>query len=449
MSGNGRVNSNPSTSSILEDRRLHREFYSSIHKTRVTDLHLEKGTVTVKFVDGGDAREVPIPLVGYSLPPKNSDTDKNYLRASWGVYFPQVGDILLVGFNPSGGAYALGYHTLNFENLNLLDSATEETGGIGWGDASGKRLRPGDWSFKSARGCAFYMGDRTSLTAGSHSIVLDKPQSEVRIQSELVHHRYGDSSESRLGATRRILVPGVDTTASYVYDPITASVAQEHTHYVRRNSLTAPTPDGLVMVRTSEGQVIDDTTLQVAPPSVFAPELATALKGTGVRVLRRTYDDASGMIPLWTELVDNLGNWGMSSTTALGFQWFTPASTWTVLNNIVSWNTVSKYDLGVGLDYSITVGGKMSVKVGGLFELGASLIRLGLGASEPLIKGTAFATAMSSYLTTSASTFTALATACGAPPLTPLATSFTALATAAGALSASLNGMLSTMTMTL
>lgn len=448
---------NPTTSTILEDRRLHREYYSSVHQVQVTDLHLEQGTITVKFLDGGNPRTIPIPLVGFSAPNQTSEGEKNYLRFSWGVYLPQLDDILLVAFDPMGTAYSLGFSTIDFSVMQRFDDANEPQGGIGWGDSSGKRLRPGDWTFKSARGCAFYMGDRISLTAGSHSIVLDKPQQEVRIQSDLVHQRYGGASESRSGSVRRILVPGVDTTETLIYDTIFGSVAQEHSHYVRRGAITAPTPDGFLMVRTSEGEVVDDLTAQIVPPATLVPELKTALNGTGGRILRMVMDDATGAVPMWTSLVDNLGNWGVSAKTAVGFQWFTPAATWTVLNNTVSWTTASKYDLTVGLDYTITVGGKMAVTVGSTLDLMAAvkatleapLICLGTGASDFLIKGTTFNAALSTFLTSAATTFGTLATACGTPPLTPLAASFTDLATAAGALQAALSGTLSTKSMTI
>jgi hypothetical protein len=238
------------------------------------------------------------------------------------------------------------------------------------------------------------------------------------------------------------------------------------------------------MVRTSEGEVIDDLTVQVAPPSVFSPDLAVALTGTGVRILREVMDDATGMVPMWMELVDNLGNWGMSAKTAIGLQWFTPASTWTVLNNMVTWTTTAKYDLTVGADYSVTVGGKVAVTAGGTLDLmagaamsltatsialkaasillGASpcvmscaggpltwdspLMLLGIGASEPLIKGTTFNAALTVYLAACSTAFTAIA---AVPFLAPAATQFTALAAAAGALSGALAGALSTKSMTL
>jgi hypothetical protein len=195
-------------------------------------------------------------------------------------------------------------------------------------------------------------------------------------------------------------------------------------------------------------------------------------------------DDAKGVVPMWMELVDNLGNWGMSAKTAIGLQWFTPASTWTVMNNMVTWTTAAKYDLTVGADYSVTVGGKVAVTAGGTLDLmagaamsltatsialkaasillGASpctmscaggpltldspLMLLGIGASEPLIKGTTFSTALTSYLTACSTAFTAIA---AVPLLAPAATQFTALATAAGVLSAALSGTLSTKSMTL
>jgi len=85
----GRRNANPSTSTVLEERRLHREYYSTVHEVRVDDVQVESGEVSVKFLRGGNPRTVQFPILGFSVPPQLSPDDKNYLRASWGVYFPQ------------------------------------------------------------------------------------------------------------------------------------------------------------------------------------------------------------------------------------------------------------------------------------------------------------------------------------------------------------------------
>jgi len=426
MSGHGRMNTNPSTYSFMEDRRKARAFYSSLHEVRVVDLHMERGKVSVVFPNGGDPREVPIPLIGFSMPPREIEKDKNFLKSSWGVYFPQVGDTLLVGFDAYGKAFSLGYYYLDYGMMKRYDDANDERGGIGWGDASGIRLRPGDWTFKSARNCALYLGDRAILRAGPHSIVVDKPNGEIKIQSDIIHEWYGNASESRSGSVRRILVPGVDTQENYVYSIPPTEVAQEHTHYIRRGAIPLP----LAMVRTSEGHVVSDLTGQILPPATMLPDLATALRGTQARIFREVYDDVTGLVSMYTQVVDNLGNWGVSAKTALGFQWFTPAATWTVQNALVNWTTSGTYTLTCS---AMTI-------------TSPSIMLGGSAAVEQLIKGTTFVSNLSTFLTAAATAWDTLA---AVPLLAPAATQFTALATAAKVLNVSLSGTLSAVSKTL
>ena len=372
--GSGRQNTNPSSSTILEERRLHREYYSTVHEVRVREQHLDKGTVKVEFLRGGNSRTVPFPVLGFSIPPKVSVTDKNYLRASWGVYFPQVGDVMKLGFDALGRPHIVGSGALDFSALKRLDDANEDRGGIGWGDASGKRLKPGDWSFKSARGSSLYLGDRTILSSGPYAIVLDKPNGEIKIVGDLIHTWPG-FMEKREGSTKRIPVPGVDAEERSLFDFVTPGAipgvaGQEHTLYVKRTAQPLP----VLMVRTSEGQVVDDYLRQISGPLLVSPTsgLGVALTGTATRILRETYDDAAGIIPMWTEMVDNMGNWGMASLVGTGLQWNTPLATWTVTNLTTNWTSSATQSITVGGTYNVTAGGLIGVTAGATVDLTAA-----------------------------------------------------------------------------
>jgi len=365
----GRSNANPNSSPSLRGRARHNAFYSSLHRVRVTDLHIERGTVEVTPLSGGTPYEVLMPLVGLSIPPPQTSEDNNFARSSWGVYYPQVDDILVVGFDTLGFPMALGFSAVDFNVMKRRDDALDERGGIGWADASGKRLQPGDVSFRSARNSSIYLGDRARLGSGPHSITLDKPNGETVIQSDIVHTRYGAAGEKREGSARRILVPGVDTQESYIYG-IFGTVAQEHTNYVRRGAITAPGGQ-LLMVQESRGEIIDDLTGLIMVPATSYPDLAVALAGTGARKLTTVKDDGAGVVDMYVEVVDNLGNRGISAKTALGFQWFTPAATWTILNNLVNWTTSSTYSLTAGASMSLTAGTALTASAGAALSLTA------------------------------------------------------------------------------
>lgn len=485
----GRVNANPRSSHVLEHRRLLASYYNSVHRARVNDVNVDQGTCTVSILDAGDfPRRIPIPLLGFSFPPQKNTTDKNYLRTSWGVYIPQVNDIVLIAFDAIGLPHCLGYSYNNFPDMRNADDANEERGGIGWADASGKRLRSGDWSFKSSGGSFIYLSDRASFSCGPHAVRMEKSSAvnELTLQSCLIHSRYGDAAEVRAGGVRRFLVPGVDTTERDVYGTF-GTVAQEYTNYVRRGSFTNPT--GMqMMVHLSEGEVIDDLTGIVMVPAVSATcaDLLPALVGTGVRSLKLVKDDLSGMVDQYAEIVDNLGNYGVSAKLATGFMWNTPVANWTIQNLITTWNTKLNYDLIVGTNYtvkstlaasieavtsaslkagttvgvdagtdlSLKAGGKGSLVVGTTLDVTASAAMTltapsialgGSAASEPLVKGTSFIAALADFLTGLSGIgpqMKALSVALGAlgtastGPLAPLAVSFGTCATAAGAMSA-------------
>ncbi len=434
---------------------MHSGFFSAIHRAQVTDVHVDSGTVSV-LVEGTDVNipDMLMPLMSLSVPPKPVDKDgvmdasfDNGALASWGRYIPQEGDMLLIGFDTNGEAYALGYHAVYYKGLDVKDSAKEDRGGIGWGASSGIRLEPGDFDFYSRRNSRLMLTDKAQLSSGPHSLILNKPRGDATLSSDLVITKGGEASEDRHGAVKRFLL-ATDSDETYIYG-IFGSIAQESTDVVRRG-LTG-VPNGVEMVRESKGEVIDETSFLPMVPATSYPDLST-MTGTGTRRLTSVKDDTSGITEMHLDLIDNLGNRGVSAKTAVAFQWFTPASTWTVLNAVTDWTSSGKVGISAGAELELVSGAAMDISVVGNLnitsEINATIeaVQLALGsatASEYLVKGTTFIPALTTLFTTAGTTFSTMATA-SVGPLSGYAASFTALATAFSTLATQLNGMLST-----
>jgi len=389
----GRYKRNRNANQNIAMHTFYREYYSAIHEVVVKDTHMSRGTVSVQFPNGGSSnQEVSFPIMGSSFPVESGQPKPG--QASWGVYFPQVGDRILLAFDVRGKPYTLGYSNFVFREFDRWDRITEDIGGIGWGQTSGKQLKPGDWSFKSARNSSLYIGQKLSLTSSAISITLDgNPTAPaLRIRSNYIQTNYGTNSQIRDGSAMRFMAPG-DLEEQPVYDVSTGFAGQEHTNYLRRSSIAIP--NGILAVRTSIGDVIDDKTNKLpSAPSLFTPSLSTSLTGLGTRVLRQVFDDATGEVPMWGEVVDNLGNYGMEATTAIGLGWTTPAAKWTILNKDTEITSSATYKLTVGAKsdtlvgaaYSLTAGATMDFKSGGKLTLTAPAIGLAsssisLGAS--------------------------------------------------------------------
>ncbi len=473
----GRFNTNPKTDSRWREARMHESFYSALHKVRVESVNFATGKINACYVDGDRPLTIPIPLIGFSMPPsldQKNPSEKFYKKASWGVHYPQKDDILIIGFDVCGEPFTLGYAAYDFAIMNTYDQINEDAGGIGWGDASGVRLKPGDWTYKSSRGCAFYLGERARISSGPHSITLDQSLSNTRITigTGLLQTMAGSASEERFGNVMRVAVP-TESTESFITDPSTGSTAQEHTRFIR----TGNVPGGLLAVHMAEGQVIDEKLAQVATPTLLEPTM-TSLAGTGVRIYRAV-KDPMGLTSLYSNVIDDLGNYAVSAKTATGFQWITPLAAWDVKSGSVEWTTTTSFKLSAtteidltailglsltsGLEMSLTSGATLDLKSVGKLTLTAPAIALaaasislgsspvsltadgpltftapstifksaslqvgGATAADPLVKHTEFASLIGAYLTAAAAAFTSLATV--APSCTPAAAAATAAA---------------------
>lgn len=359
-----------------EKQRAHERFMQTIHKAIVTDVYVDKGTVMVSMEGVDDhPREIVFPLVAISFPSKISENDHNELRTSWFRYIPQQGDVILVGYDSNGELYSLGYYTGNYIDFKRADDAREARGGIGWGEASGKTISPGDFDIKSSRNSSVYIGDKLKLASGPHSVTMNKSKGDITTITTLVDDLYGESSELRMGSARRFLLP-TDTSETYIYGAF-VSVAQEYNNVVRRGMIG--TPNGIEMVRHSMGEVIDEATkLPMVPSTILA-----TLTGVGVRKLE-SVKDPLGATNLYVEVIDDLGNYGMSAPTAIIFNWSTPLANWSMTNSSFSVESLTFIKL------------KSEVSV----SLESALIQLGgVEAVSSVIKGTEFLAAMNTFLT--------------------------------------------------
>lgn len=376
----GRPKINRGAYPLLRRKDQESSFMSSIHRARVSDVHVDKGTVNVVFESLPYSREVTIPLLGLSVPPKSSEDDKNYLRSSWGRYIPQVGDVLMIAFGSDGSAYALGYHAMFYEGMDQFDSANEARGGIGWGVSSGREaLQPGDWDFKSARNSSLYIGNRARLASGPHSITINKPTGDITTITTLLVDLIGEASEIRHGGARRRVLP-TDRSETDIRSA-RGGVAQEINESVKFGGTD---PAGTEIVRESIGDVIDE--------DLFIPMLGES--GQYVRKFI-SIKDLMGVMEVYNEKVDTGGNSMIESNLATKFSWNTPLAAWDVTNlstKIESTSTIDFHSVGPAsfksdstLDLEATAAATLKSNVSVALE--APSISLGQAASEPVLKG--------------------------------------------------------------
>jgi len=426
----GRNIVNKESSSFLSRKSKENSFMNSIHRARVTDVYVDEGTVNVLFESLAYSRKVTIPLLGLSVPPKMNESDKNYLRSSWGRYIPQVGDSLLIAFDANGTAYALGYHAIFYEGFDQYDQENEARGGIGWGPASGReRLRPGDWDFMSARNSVLHLGDRAKIRSGPHSININKPTGDITTTTTLEIENVGESSEIRRGGARRRVLP-TDEQETNIYSA-RGGQAQEVNYDIRYGGLI---PGGTTIARKSCGDVINDT--------LFSPMIGEA--GQFVRDYT-LLKDLSGNIDVYEEKIDTLGNFVVSANLATKFSWTTPLAQWSVNNLSTSLTAITSVDI-TGVTVNITSSGSMSLNSTGTMSLSSSasvavsapsislsgFVNLGsAAATDRVVKGDSFSAAMVTFLTVLSAS---LNTASIFPPNLPLAAAGVAAATLAALL---------------
>jgi len=390
---------------FLERQNKHEDFMNRIHRATVTDVHINKGTISVVIESFPYAREVLMPLVGLSMPPGGPGNAVNDGILSWGRYVPQTGDMVLVGFGTDGTCYSLGYHAVYYKGMDFVDEGKESRGGTGWGEASDRRMKPGYWDFRSSENCTLFLGNTAKVTSGPHSITLNKDTGDITTNTGLIVERYGEASEVRKGDARRFLLP-TDSSETYIVSTATPdrtiaqNSAQESTDTVKFGTL-AGVP--IEVTKVSHGEVVDDLTKTAMIPSTYIPFLA----GTQVRSLEAVKDPA-GATDLYLRLVDNLGNFGVSALTATAFQWVTPLAAWNISNLSTTIVSTANISLTATTDISLSATTSVNLTAGGsLTELATGAItRTGSAITDTATAGAINSSSTLAYNLTAGATMT-------------------------------------------
>lgn len=378
---------NPRGGSFNKRARDHQMLYSAIHRARVTDVFIEKGTIAVTLENVAYSAQVTIPLLGLSAPPGPVDPDRpddapvaDFKQSSWGRYIPQVGDLILVGFGSNGDLYALGYHAIYYEGFNVADTAAEGIGGLGWGKTSAKTLKPGDWDFRSAGNSNLYLGNKATLSSGTHAIELNQPTNDITISTPLLIGNIG-TSKLYYGEVERFVLP-TDTEPSAIASSRSGKTAQEATVKVRWNG--GPT-DGQELATWSMGDVIDDDS------STAAIRLSNA---DSPQPVRRYFNsvDSTGYVTSYTEMVDSNGNYEVASSLATQFKWDTTLAAWEISNLSLDWTATDTIDLSSNT--TVTITGTSGV----VLDSSVTIQFGGTGASEPMVLGTKWASFINALL---------------------------------------------------
>jgi len=368
----------PGANSFRKRNEDHKSLFSSIHRARVIEVHVSKGTCTVKLEKVNYSAEVTFPLLGLSTPPSVTDPTKiDYKSSAWGRYIPQIGDVLKVGFGSEGTLYSLGYDAVYYGGLSKADSIEEQSGGISWDESSGKMIKPGDWDFKSSRSSNLYLGDRAKVSSGANSISVNGPSSDITSSSPLLIDR-ARVSEYRFGSVRRLILP-TDTEESYIPTVRGAlpDYAQEATWKVNwSNGL----PSGALLAEFSFGDVIEDSALG-----------SSIMVSDNLQPVRRYFkaSDTTGLLNVFEESVDAFGNYSLAASLATAWNWSTNLSAWEISNLSTKISSISTIDLSSIGKFSISgtagvdISGNLIVSINSdtLIQLGGS------SASEPFLKG--------------------------------------------------------------
>lgn len=429
----------PSSSSFMIRDSYHKELFSGVHSAQVTDVNVDEGTINLSFdnlvfnIDG-----VTIPLLGLSSPPNSgSDIGINFKSSGWGRYIPQVGDTLLVAFSPEGHVHALGYSTPQYGEFTTADADNADSGGIGWGDTSGKTLKPGDWDFRAGRGSSMFLGDKATLASSNVALSLSQFSQDATLSAPLFLQN-ATQSKIRYGAARRQILP-TDTQETYL-SSVRTTYAQEFTVDMRWNNLTT---DGAAIAYFAVGDVIDDD-------DVAGPKIRVSSNTFPVKYYFSATDD-TGLIQSYEEAIDSYGNLEITSETAVSWKWTTPLAAWETSNLSTSITSTEKFEVSAGLEISLTAGAKCTISATGNLSLESqALIQLGGdSAISPVVKGTELLQAFTTFsgvITPLASTAGTAATPIPAD-IVKLAAAWAAMATQLPLLLSNISKALSTKAM--
>ena len=337
----------PGRNSFETREVAHSTSRSAIHRAKVTEVHIDKGTVSLSFESIPLTAEATFPLLGLSAPVEGDAA--NFFNSSWGRYIPQVGDVVLAGFAPNMDIHILGYSAIYYKGFRIKDEDAEGEGGIGWGTVANKQLKPGDWDFRSARGSVLYLGDRANIGSGTCRSTYNQNTEDITNSAFLIINE-ANASDIRYGSVRRLVLP-TDSEESYIPSARAGTPCQEFTAATRWD----PGTGGVDLAYYSQGDVVEE----------LGGSNTIKLSSNGLPVRKWAYTtDVTGFITTHEEVIDTNGNTDIQANLATSVSYLTPLADWSITAKSSSHTLIDSFEVTAGKSASFTVTDSFDVTAG-------------------------------------------------------------------------------------
>ena len=352
------------------------QYHNRINVGQIVGVRPDDGIIQVRLTTGA-LHKMPIPVYGFSMPINDQDNQqlRAGTRASWVRYMPQVGDFVKVGFGPDNRPEVIAAAT-----WGDLPSERGPPGQLG-GYAQYSRARdrgvpgmetfytlfPGEWDLRSS-GNAYIRGGQFGtlfLAGGGVTLSLQKEQEELNARAGLTKVD-STGAELRFGDVKR-------QTGTDFQETVVPGSGKEWLLQLSQQLAPAPALPNQFFTENA-GDIRD---------SQGVIELSSA--GNPLRLREQVFDGLpqTGQPIPYVRTVDSLGN----VEEVLGS---------TATSHVITGSTIASFSRSGYL--TLTYGAEQSI------SLQAPLINLGANASEPVVRGNA----LNTYLTTTLSVSTAL-----------------------------------------
>lgn len=337
----------------------------------IMDVVSDEGFVTVDFDGQASAgRPASIPWLWASFPTPTAEGQKRY--GAWGRYIPFKGDLLKATFDWDDKMHIVGYDTkYHGSNVSGWECGWKQITDASIGDdplllSQFRTLQSGEYDFMSIGGAYIYgAADGTlHLEGGPAQFNLVKADNSFNGIAQ-AWKSTADQSAIRYGQVRRFSVTptpfGVGDIAIPPWNPDGSYV--EHQVLLQKNLAGVAMP----VARLAIGNVTTNL-----PMGGGAPDISTTT-GQIKRFALDIYDE-SGVLQLYNDEVDMMGNQSVSAPTATQFNVAVPlaAVKYTSLSHEHTTSTSVKFTTGTS--YEITTGGGYTLTtLGGNIKMTSSL----------------------------------------------------------------------------
>jgi hypothetical protein len=357
-------------------------------RAEILDINEKKGTCTVQYESTmGQRKDVQI------LMPYFSHNQKNPESSSWIRVMPQIGDIVLINFDPNGTPYIVSYSCVDYETIQNL-SSSDYPGFIF------RQLKQGEIDIRSSGMAGLYLsrGGFCRTYAGNQYRTLFKGTMQETASLGL-SLTVSDNTVVRIGDAKRKKTP-LSLTESLVTD--SKSLQCKEVDFKISQSVG---PLELPVCRWSVGNVIDSTL-------TGGKELK--LNGVPIRHYLRIHD-LTGLLTTYQEAIDYKGNasveFGTLATSGLSISG--SVSPFSISNKSLDWACLTGINFSTqagGISLSATAGGISATATAGNAELKAAAgianvdgglsVKLGNSAMavNPVIRGTVYTTLEGNFL---------------------------------------------------